>query len=641
MQGLVIDDFFAISVEKADAPAEHSVSSQLHSKAQRAYDPEAILGSPAKDALAEDYAKVIGAEVDSRPTTRRRGMVKIGAPAQKRYGLSWISLNLAQLHHTSDALHLSLIGGWVSALTYRRPMLGLLNKCFALVKDEDYNPSDPKVIPLGRKHCDELVLLAVLAPLMVSNAGASIAKMIYSTDASLEMGAILKAPLDSRICTALFRSNRNKGGYTKLLSAVERLEVEEGLQEIPSSPQKPIALHYGFIEVFAGAAVVTKEMEKRGFLVATPIELTDSPEFNVAWSHVMAWLSFIIAEGRAESFMVEPVCTTFRIMRRPALRDRRFPLGYQPREEKTNMGNRLALRGLQCIYIGGRNYVPGIYEAPFSSKVRYLPSWKSLERKPDITQIRSDSCAFGSQHLKPFRFLGAHMEFRATDRRCKCKQEGRVHVRIQGQFTKKSATYVPDLAAALADDLASAVFRRRQASRDDGLSADGLEDQLVNEVMKSSNWELESKWPVRKSTHINLLEVEAVCKLASKLAFRGGDARAVVLVDSNVTKGATSKGRSSSLAISSYLRKLGATCISGGLYLSTPYIPTRLNAADGPTRGAEIRGPIQGLNLDSWETDDLYRLSEVSRLRRWASNWACLIIKLCGPDCLRWRDSFL
>ena len=264
---------------------------------------------------------MIGAELDPRPSTRRRGLVKVGALAQKRYGLLWVSLNLAQLHHTSDALHLSLVGGCFSALTYHRPMLGLLDKCFALVKDEYYNPSDPKVIPLSRKICDELVMVAILAPLMVSNARAGVAKMIYATDASLEKGAILKAPIDSRICTALLRTSRNKGGYTKLLSAVERLEVEEGLHGAPSSPSRPLALHYGFIEIFAGAAVVTKEMEKRGFLAATPIELTDSPEFNVAWAHVMSWLSFVIAERRAESFMVEPVCTIFSIMRRPALRD--------------------------------------------------------------------------------------------------------------------------------------------------------------------------------------------------------------------------------------------------------------------------------------------------------------------------------
>ena len=264
----------------------------------------------------------------------------------------------------------------------------------------------------------------------------------------------------------------------------------------------------------------------------------------MAFAHVMAWLSFIISDERVDSFMVEPVCTTFSILRRPSLRDRFHPLGYNPQEPQTLMGNCLALRGLQCIHLGGRYYVPGVFEAPFS-------------------------CAYGSPHLKPFRFLGSHFVFQATGSRCKCKQLGKKHIQVQGQYTKKSATYTPALAGALADDLTEAILAKRRANLDDGPRSDGLEDQLVNEVMKSSSWELVSSWPVKKNTHINLLEVEAVCKLCSKLAMQGGDVRAPIIVDSNVTKGSTSKGRSPSRAISSLLRRLGATQVCSGVYLGT------------------------------------------------------------------------
>ena len=336
--------------------------------------------------------------------------------------------------------------------------------------------------------------------------------------------------------------------------------------------------------------------------------------------------------------MVEPVCATFSILRRPALRDRFHPLGFNPKEPQTQMGNCLALRGLQCIHLGGRYYVPGGFEAPFSSKVRHLPSWRAIENKEGITQVRADSCAYGSPHLKPFRFLGAHINFQATGSRCRCKQFGKKHIQVQGQYTKKSATYTPALAGALADDLTEAILAKRRANLDDGPRVDGLEDQLVNEVMKSSSWELVSSWPVRKDTHINLLEVEAVCKLCSKLAMQGGDVRAPIIVDSNVTKGSTSKGRSPSRAISSLLRRLGATLVCSGVSCVTPFSPTRHNTADDPTRGVPIRPAIPGLDLEDWPEEDLFALSEFSRLRRWASNWACLVIKLCGAECLRWRD---
>ena len=54
----MIDDFFAISVEPAHEAAEQSRSFLLHGKAQQPYESQKILGSPSKDVLASDYAKV-------------------------------------------------------------------------------------------------------------------------------------------------------------------------------------------------------------------------------------------------------------------------------------------------------------------------------------------------------------------------------------------------------------------------------------------------------------------------------------------------------------------------------------------------------------------------------------------------------
>ena len=639
MQGLVIDDYFAISVEDSKTAPQESRSFALHGLAQEAYRDEDIMGSPAKDVLAEEKAKVIGALIDSSKGTRKKGLVKVGAPPEKRYGLSRVSLNIAQLQCTSDSLHLALLGGWVAAMTYRRPMLGILNHAFALVKNENYEPSKPQVLKLSRKVCDELVLLSVLAPLMCSNVGAMVSADVYATDASLEMGAIVKAPISRDVMIALFRSGRNKGGYTKLQSAAERLEEEESLYV--SCPSRPLAFRFSFIEVFAGAALVTSAMAARGHSVCPPIELTDSEEYNMEAAHVMAWLSYLITEKLIESFMVEPPCTTFSIMRRPALRGFDAPYGYDDSDPQTLTGNCLALRGLQCVHLGRRNEVPGLFEAPFSSKVRYLPPWKKMVEHPEISQTRCDSCRFGSPHMKPFRFMGAHVDLEPVSKRCSCKADGRVHIQVQGKYTKESATYVPALADALSEVLSNAILAQRTARDEDEQRVEGMEDQLVNAVMKGSSWSLEAAWPVKKNFHINLLEVDAVCKLASRLASQGGSMKAVALVDSSVTKGATSKGRSSSKALSGYLRRLGATSIAGDIYLVTPYVPTRLNRADDPTRHTGIRPAESDAFYEAWGVEDLYKLAEIKRLRRWASNWITLLVRLCGPTPLHWNDRSL
>ena len=71
-----------------------------------------------------------------------------------------------------------------------------------------------------------------------------------------------------------------------------------------------------------------------------------------------------------------------------------------------------------------------------------------------------DSCRFGSPHLKPFRFLGSHINLEGISKRCRCKEEGRVHIQVL--------------------HLAILAFRHEELSED---RVDGLEDQLVNEVM--------------------------------------------------------------------------------------------------------------------------------------------------------------
>jgi len=451
-------------------------------------------------------------------------------------------------------------------------MLGILNRAFSLVKEEDYDPANPRILPLDKRTREELLLLAILQPMMVTNAGAKIPNEIFASDASLEKGAIVSTEVSPPIFAALFKTARNKGGYTKLMAASERLLEEECTNPIVE-PSRPIVTRFGFIEVFAGAALVTEEMKKLGHLVLTPVELSNSAEFNAEFCHVAAWLTHTIANHRVEGYIMEPPCTTFSIMRQPQLRSKEEPLGFNVQDPQTATGTALAHRGLLCVSTGGRYYVPGLLETPFSSKMRHLPSWRRLERRPGISQTRTDSCRFGSPHLKPFRFLGSHTNLEGISKRCRCKEEGRVHIQIQGAYTKASATYTQALAQGLAQVLHSAIlaFRHEELSED---KVDGLEDQLVNEVMKSSRWKEEAVWQCREGVHINLLEIDAICKLATRISLSGGSTRTIAMVDSNVTKGASSKGRSSSGAISSYLRRLGSTLVSGDIYMRTPFSPT-------------------------------------------------------------------
>ena len=104
--GLVIDDFFALSAESIRHAAEDtyagpSASFDFLQVAKAAYDKEGVIGSDDKEVSNALLFKVIGAEVNSLPAIAREGLVSLGAPGDKRFGLMMLSALVANLPYTS------------------------------------------------------------------------------------------------------------------------------------------------------------------------------------------------------------------------------------------------------------------------------------------------------------------------------------------------------------------------------------------------------------------------------------------------------------------------------------------------------------------------------------------------------------
>lgn len=97
LEGLAIDDYYAISIEDEplqpglpSLPAVSSQASSLMARARLAYDKAGILGSSDKDVCEDAKAKVTGAELDSSLETRRLGLALLGAPVKRRLALSFV-----------------------------------------------------------------------------------------------------------------------------------------------------------------------------------------------------------------------------------------------------------------------------------------------------------------------------------------------------------------------------------------------------------------------------------------------------------------------------------------------------------------------------------------------------------------------
>ena len=264
-KALVIDDFFAISVEpKSDGRMSRSV--KAFNTAQRAYHDFSLIGSPDKDVKGATRAKVIGAEVAADEVALSCKCPSVSAPAQKRFGLSWISFQIAQLSHTMDSLHLSLLGGWTSVLMFRRPFMSILQEAFHLVPSIEVSDKHAKLVPLPRRVATELVLLACLAPLIKTDISVPFCEKLFATDASSDRGAVVSNLRCLRICTlpclgvARVRV-LTPASFPKMSHCSANWVLVQALW-ILAVALCPSLSHFvsSFIEIFAGSAKVTNVM---------------------------------------------------------------------------------------------------------------------------------------------------------------------------------------------------------------------------------------------------------------------------------------------------------------------------------------------------------------------------------------------
>ena len=534
-QGLVIDDYFSVSVEGALSEPMDSRAVALYLRAQEAYRSHALKGSTEKDVVGETRGKLIGAELNSTDEARKRGLVSLGVPVQKRLALSWMTLQIAQLLMVSDTLWLCCLGGWVSALAFRRPFMAVLQESFSFVDHNDYNPLKPKLKALPRRVAGEATLLAVLSPLMPSNLAADRHPYVFCSDASLEKCAVLQAEAPVELSRVLFKSCKSKGAYTRLQSRGEQVlkevfgdEPERLPEERSHRVDRPLAYRFDFLEVFAGSAKVTAFVAKHPWVsVGPPIDLTYSTHYDLEAEFVMQWISHLLCNGLLKGIMMEPPCTTFSIMRRPRLRSKETPYGFRPHHRQTRLGTTLGKRGFQALHLAANEDVAGVLETPFSSSLRHLPGWDSVESDPKASSCRTDSCRFGSPHLKSFRFLGVNVDLGPVALRCRCKG---LHLQVQGSLTKASAVYTDGLAEALANVFTSAILAKREPIEEDENYRGGNENLLVNEVAKNLHWQEMMVWDCKPGRHINLLEPSAVERLFERLSRKTCCQRMVVLV---------------------------------------------------------------------------------------------------------------
>lgn len=204
--------------------------------------------------------------------------------------------------------------------------------------------------------------------------------------------------------------------------------------------------------------------------------------------------------------------------------------------------------------------------------------------------------------------------------RRKCTRD-HIHVRIQGRFTKPSATYTKGLAIALAKNFRDHIVARKITLEQCDVDVAGLEDVISNDILSSFEWEEQDSWNWKGSSHINLLEASAICRAYGRKAQSGGDKRFVYFCDSHVARASCARGRTSSDGMRPILKRISSLSVAYRLYGHGRFAPTRINPADAPTRRYKIPPPVPSSVLRGREVEEVAWILGLPRVRRWAANW--------------------
>ncbi|CAE7488995.1 unnamed protein product [Symbiodinium sp. CCMP2592] len=224
-EGLIIDDYYCISSEPASADPTSSEAARRVRAAHVIYE--------------RDQA----------------GCCFVSAATPKLLALSVISLKAAAMPAISEELASNLAGSWISALMFRRPLFAVLDGLFGLGKSSaQASRSGLRFLP--RKVAQELVVLASLAPVLLSNVADPFCDRVFCSDASMNRGATCSTKVPEEVAASLWLAAEKKGCYTMLDGGAANCippdsDHEDG--ELEVAAKRPLAFDFDVLLIFEGA----------------------------------------------------------------------------------------------------------------------------------------------------------------------------------------------------------------------------------------------------------------------------------------------------------------------------------------------------------------------------------------------------
>ena len=256
--------------------------------------------------------------------------------------------------YTTKQLLETIVGSWIFVLMFRRPLLSLLSDVF----HEGIKLPRREIFKLSTGSKQELLLPCICAPFAYTNLRASPLSKVFCTDASTAGGGICYANV-SRSCTLeLCRVAEQRGFYRRIDNSTLGAFMAMCGEEIAGSDSIPKGLSEGFLwdfcEVFRGTGHLSNAHRELGLTVHPGFDLLDGACGDVLLPSTFSAIVGLICRRVVKAWHIAPaVCTTCGTLRRPRLRSKLIPFGFEPDEPHTALGNQFAMRGgfIPCLCI--------------------------------------------------------------------------------------------------------------------------------------------------------------------------------------------------------------------------------------------------------------------------------------------------
>lgn len=371
---------------------------------------------------------------------------RVHAPRARVALLMFVTAVVVQKGVTTRRLLQCLLGSWIHVLLFRRPVFSVLSEVFSA--GQGLGPD--QAFPMTSRCLNELLILILLVPVIQADLRVDMANELFMMDASPTGGAICKVPVSKHTAEELWRHTELRGFHTKLESGAGEVLSELGLDNFPvfGEDSRPVdlgplavegaGLVYDCIELFAGSANWSRAHAQQGFSVHPGLEREAAglKYGDLADDRTFYRMVHLADSGQIKEWHAAPPCWSFGTLRRPRLRSKQQPAGFDPDDRVTREQALLAVRTCFILTVALLRGAFISIEQPGASVMFELECFQRLLSLGCwITKFAFCNC--GSAFNKPSKWLHNKPWLSQLGGTCSCCLHG-AHFVIEGSFTKAS-----------------------------------------------------------------------------------------------------------------------------------------------------------------------------------------------------------